>query len=130
MTQEKTLSFALICLAVAIVIGAVIVGNALRNAGENIGSGVSSLLSGFVTLADSNRNDSSNVVIDQQDSANGKATYDLKEAAAYLGITQQRVLDLVAAKDSGIPYLKIGGYYVFDRSALGKWLETARVEIN
>lgn len=130
MPQGKNLSIALICLAAAVVIASIIVGSALRNAGENIGAGVSSLLSGLFTLADSSRSESGNGVTAQQGSGEGKATLDLKETAVYLSIPQQRVLDLVAAKESGIPYLKLGDTYVFSKRALDKWLETARVEIN
>lgn len=60
----------------------------------------------------------------------GKNTFDLTTAARYLGISEGSLLNLVSDEESGIPYIKISNSaYVFGKTALDKWLETARIEI-
>lgn len=121
MLKEKALPVAIFGLAISIIISAVIVGNGLKGGGDSIFTGLSAVSQGISSAASSNGN-TDNVVYTRN-------TYDLPAASAYLGISEVQLIDLVNASDSGIPYIKIGSAYIFSKSALDKWMETARVEI-
>lgn len=103
------------CLAISIIISASIISKGMRSNGEYVMSGLSSIGSGL-------RNQSSI-------RESHKNNYNLFEASMYLGISESGLTDLVNNKNSGIPYLKIDGTYVFSKNALDKWLETARVKM-
>ena len=55
--------------------------------------------------------------------------YSLEEASLYLKIPENKLIEIVDDGGIGIPYIKIGNEYIFNRNALDKWLETAIVEI-
>ena len=52
-----------------------------------------------------------------------KATFTVKEAAAYLGIGRNKTYDLL--NERAIPYVRIGKQFRIPIKALDRWLETA-----
>jgi excisionase family DNA binding protein len=116
MSKEKALLISVLCLSASIIISAVIIANGMRSQGDSVNAGLAQVGSGIVN------------------SSNSSTSYDtgilnLSTAAEYLGISDVELTDLIYAKDSGIPYVKIGSNFTFSKGALDKWLETARVEV-
>ncbi|GKU24011.1 helix-turn-helix domain-containing protein [Clostridium folliculivorans] len=62
-------------------------------------------------------------------STNNKTMLDFVDTYRYLNISEDDLNKIVASPDTKIPYIKISGKYVFNKKALDKWLETARVEV-
>jgi len=122
MLKDKALPFSIICLSISIIISAIIIANGMRSNGDYVGTGLSDMSQGLSNIVNNMYNNNANVVYTRN-------TYDLSTASSYLGIEESKLLDIVNEKDSGIPYIKIGNDYIFSKSALDKWLETARVEI-
>lgn len=121
MLKEKILPISIFCLALSMIISASIIAKGMNKNGQYVSGGLSSIGSGL--------NDINNTINQFNIRENHRNNYNLFEASVYLGISERRLTDLVNNKNSGIPYLKIEGYYVFSKSALDKWLETARVEM-
>ncbi len=109
------------CLAISIIISASIISKGMNKNGQYVSDGLFSIGSGLNGI---------NSVINQSSIREShKNNYNLFEASMYLGISESGLTDLVNNKNSGIPYLKIDGTYVFSKNALDKWLETARVKM-
>ena len=121
MVKEKILSASIVCLAISIIISSLIISNAVKENGSYISGSVSSVTGGLNNIGSNLSSD--NVVAFRN-------TLDIAEASVYLGISETSLIELVNTKDSGIPYIKTAGGYVFGKDALDKWLETARVELN
>lgn len=121
MQNEKALSVSIYFLAICIIISAVIISNGLKSNGNYVNGGLSGVSNGLSNIGSSMNNDNSAVY--------NRSTFDLPAAAAYLGISVSKLIDILNSKDSGIPYIKSGSDYIFSKGALDKWLETARVEI-
>jgi excisionase family DNA binding protein len=121
--KDKIIAVCLICLSVSIIISANIIAKGMKNNGVNILGGFTNVSSGLNnivrTMSDAN---SINEV-------NKRNTIDLATAANYLGITEDSLMKIINNKKSGIPYIKMGEFYILSKDALNKWLETARVEI-
>jgi hypothetical protein len=123
MLKEKTLSISIFCLSISFIISALILANGMKSNGEYVGSGLSNMSQGLNNIGNTINNYNNSVV-------DGRRTYDLRAAALYLGISEESLMNIVNSKDSGIPYIKISSSaYVFSKSALDKWLETARIEV-
>lgn len=122
MFKENALAVSIFCLSIAIIISAVIVGNGIRNNGDYVSTGLSNLSNGVTNLGNNANTNTESLVYT-------RSTYDFPTASAYLGISESQLTSLISSKDSRIPYIKIGGTYLFSKHALDKWLETARVEI-
>lgn len=131
MLKEKLLPISIFCLAISIIISASIIAKGMRNNGESVNNGLYGISNGL--------NNISNKVADNNNSNNSTATndygyykniYSLGEAAAYIGISEIRLKEIIALKESGIPYIKTGTSYTFNKNALDKWLEVAIIEID
>lgn len=123
MSKDKFLSISILFLAISIIISAKIIANGMKYSGENNFRGLSSIASGINCIATTVENINSSGVV------NARNTYDLYSAAAYLGVTEENLKQIVSDRDSGIPYIKVGEDYIFSKGALDKWLENVRVEI-
>lgn len=51
------------------------------------------------------------------------------EAAVYLNIPKDTMLNIVEDEDSKIPHIKIGDTIIFYKQALDEWAKTARINI-
>ena len=122
MLKEKMLPISIFCLAVSIIISASMITKGMKNNGEYVGTGLRNIGSGLDNIGNS---------LDPHNINQGipKDNYSLNEASAYLRITEIKLIQLVGNKGSGIPYVKIGSDYIFNRNALDKWLETAKIEV-
>jgi hypothetical protein len=119
MLKENMLTISVFCLAISIIISSSIFTKGVRVGLSNIGSGVNNGLN----------NISSNINSSNDYERTEKENFDLSEARLYLRLSEDELKGLVNNRDSGIPYIKIGYKYVFNKKALDKWLETARVEM-
>jgi excisionase family DNA binding protein len=122
MLKEKMLPISIFCLAISIIISASIVTKGIKNNGEYVRAGLGYIGSGLNDI-------SSNVNPNKNNEGIPKDNYSLDEAAIYLRISENKLIELVSSKGYGIPYVKIGSDYIFNRNALDKWLETAKIEM-
>lgn len=122
MLKEKMLSISILCLAISIIISASIVTKGMKNNGEYVRSGLGDIGSGLNSI-------SSDINPNNKNQGIPKDNYSLDDASTYLGIAENKLIKLVDDKGSGIPYIKIGSDYIFNRNALDKWLETAKIEM-
>lgn len=122
MLKEKMLPISIFCLAISIVISASILTKGMKNNGEFIRTGLGDIGYGI-------NNMSNNLNPHNNNQGIPKDNYSLFEAAIYLRISENKLMQLVNNKGSGIPYVKIGSDYIFNRNALDKWLETAKIEV-
>jgi excisionase family DNA binding protein len=123
MLKGKMLSISIFCLAISIIISCFILTKGIKDNGEYVGAGIGNI--GSVLS-----NASNNLTVYYQDKAMSRDNYNLDDAAAYLGIARDKLVKIVDNKDYGIPYVKIESNYIFNKKALEKWLETARIEIH
>lgn len=128
MLKEKLLPISIFCLAISIIISASMVAKGVKSNGEYVGTGLGNIGSGLNNIS-SNFNYNNNNNVNNNNQGIPKDNYSLDEAAIYLRIPQNKLEELVGNKGSGIPYVKIGGDYIFNRNALDKWLETAKIEV-
>lgn len=122
MLKEKMLPISIFCLAISIIISASILTKGMKNNGEYVSTGLGDIGHGL-------NNISNNLNPYNNNQGIPKDNYSLPEAAIYLRISENKLMQLVNNKGSGIPYVKIGSDYIFNRNALDKWLETAKIEI-
>ncbi|MDQ7096500.1 helix-turn-helix domain-containing protein [Desulfosporosinus sp. PR] len=121
MFKEKALPVSIFCLAISLLISALIIAGGMKRNGEYVSAGLSGTAQSLNYIG-------SNIA--HNPAADGKTVYDLDSAASYLGISKESLIKLADDPGSEIPCIKISGNtYVFGKSALDKWLETARVEI-
>ena len=130
MMNEKTLATSIFCLAISIIISAVIIANGMKSNGELVSSGLANASGSLGSNINNGLNFFGSGTKNNDVTTPTKAnTFDLSAAAEYLGIAEITLKELVSTKSSGIPYIKNGTFYTFSKNALDKWLETARVEI-
>lgn len=122
MFKENPLAASIFCFSIALIISAVIIGNGIKNNGNYICDGLLNLSNGVTNLASKADTNTDSAIF-------GRDTYNLPLAAAYLGISESKLIAIIHSKNSKIPYVKIGNDFVFSKHAIDKWLETARVEI-
>lgn len=123
MLKEKLLPVSILCLSVSLIISAFIISNGMKHNGENVGSGLSTISQGLNNVSNSLYN-SNNYNL----TAN-RNNMDLMTAADYLGIPNTKLKQLVDSVGFGIPHIKVGDQYIFNKSALDKWMETAKIEM-
>lgn len=121
MLKEKILPISIFCLSISIIISASIISKEMNKNGQYVRSGLGDIGSGLNGIDDAINQSSIREVYQKN--------YNLLEISKYLGMSEDTLKELVANKNSGIPYLKIEGNYVFNKNAIDKWLETARVEM-
>lgn len=126
MLKEKLLPISIFCLSISIIISGSIIAKGMKYNGESVNNGLYHISSGLNNINDAVFNNSNNNSINNEDV---RKNYNLYEAAEYLGVLESRLKDIVAIEESGIPYIKAGKDYIFNKNALDKWLETARVEV-
>lgn len=122
MFKEKMLSASIFCLAISLIISAFIVTRGMKSNGEYVGTGLGNIGSSISNI-------SANLNPYYYNSGIPKDNYNLNEASVYLRIPPNELIELVENKGSGIPYVKIRSEYIFNKNALDKWLETAKIEI-
>ncbi|GAA0086411.1 hypothetical protein UT300007_28510 [Clostridium sp. CTA-7] len=117
MSKEKLLPISIFCLSLSIIISASIISNGMQNNGRFIGEGISQGLFNITnTISQENNN------LDSKDSLS------LDEASQYLGISQERLTQVII-KDESIPCVQISGQFIFSKKALDKWVETSRFKM-
>jgi excisionase family DNA binding protein len=52
----------------------------------------------------------------------------LDEAARYLGISQERLTQVII-KDDSIPCVQISGQFIFSKKALEEWVKTSKFKM-
>lgn len=120
MLKEKLLPVSIICLAISMVISASIIAKGMKTNGEYVSGGLSGIGTGVNNISAAfNPN---NQVIPQEN-------YNFEQTARYLGIPTNKLVLLATDKGSGIPFIKVGTDYIFNKKALDKWLESARLEM-
>jgi excisionase family DNA binding protein len=122
MLKEKMLPVSIFCLAISIIISASIVTKGMKNNGQYVRTGLGDIGSGLNSISSSLNPYNINQGIQ-------KDNYSLSEASIYLRISENKLIQLVNNKGSRIPYVKVGSDYIFNRNALDKWLETAKIEV-
>ncbi len=131
MLKEKLLPYSLFSLAIAIIISAFIISKGMESNGQYVNAGFDGISNRLSDINNILYQDSNNIVY--QDSNNGlspKDNFTLSELGEYLHLSDSQLLKLVGDENSGMPYINIDGIYTFNRSAINKWLETIRLEIN
>ncbi|GAA0750976.1 hypothetical protein [Clostridium sartagoforme] len=119
MSKEKLLPISIFCLAISLIISASIISNGMQNNGRFIGDGISQGLFN-INNAISEKNNNN---LDSKD------ILSLYEAAEYLGITQDRLMQVINHEESEIPYIKVSESFIFSRNALDKWVETSKFKM-
>jgi excisionase family DNA binding protein len=122
MLKEKMLPVSILCLAISIIISASIIAKGMKTNGDYVSTGLRNMGSGLNNIG-SNLNPYNN------NQGIPKDNYSLDEASNYLNISENQLIQLVGDKGSEIPYVRIGTDYIFNRNALDKWLETAKIEM-
>lgn len=112
MEKNKIFSISIICLAVSLVISAVILSHSIKEASLNLQIGLNGIQTG-------NAPASSYTDIDN----NYKDAMSIYDAAQYLGVSQEELEQLIITKKIDIPVTKINKNYVFSKNAINKWLE-------
>ena len=126
MLKEKLLPISFFCLAFAIIISAFIISKGMETNGAYVSSGLDSLARQLNVM--NNNSSYNNSSYNNYEVA--EENFGLSELGEYLRLSDSQLLKLVGDENSGIPYINIDGIYTFNRSAINKWLETVRLEIN
>jgi excisionase family DNA binding protein len=117
MSKEKLLPISLFCLSLSIIISASIISNGMQNNGRFIGEGISQ---GLFNIT--------NTISQENNNLDSKDILSLDEASQYLGISQERLTQVII-KDESIPCVQISGQFIFSKKALDKWVETSRFKM-
>lgn len=119
MSKDKLLPISIFCLAISIVIGTSSISKGIENKGRFIADGISNGLYDISNTINQNN-------INKQEEKNNLNLYD---AAEYLGISQDVLMQIMNKEETKIPYIKFGNDYIFSKSALDKWVEESRFKI-
>jgi Helix-turn-helix domain len=116
--KEKLLPISIFSLAISLVISASIIVNGMENNGRYIGDGISQ---GLFNITNT---------INQENNSNldSKDILSLDEAARYLGISQERLTQVII-KDDSIPCVQISGEFIFSKNALEEWVKTSKFKM-
>ncbi|WP_411167377.1 helix-turn-helix domain-containing protein [Clostridium sp. MB05] len=117
MSKEKLLPISIFCLSLSIIISASIISNGMQNNGRFIGEGISQ---GLFNIT--------NTISQENNNLDSKDILSLDEASQYLGISQERLTQVII-KDESIPCVQISGQFIFSKKALDKWVETSRFKM-
>ncbi len=120
MLKEKTLSFAIICLSVSIVISSLIIYKGMDRYGNYVSTGMYNMSNNLTQ----SMYDLSRYVFEDNDNI-----MDIHSTARYLGLDVNDLIKVIHTEGVEFPYVKVGGRFIINRIALDKWLETARIEI-
>ncbi len=119
MLKDKFLPISIFALAISIVIGAAIISKGIENKGRFIGDGLFQGANNIsTTIRDISLNDKDNKSILNSDTA-----------STYLGISEERLMQILNNKESGIPYVKVGKNFIFSKNALDKWIEESNFKM-
>ncbi|MDB1933061.1 helix-turn-helix domain-containing protein [Clostridium tertium] len=118
MLKEKLLPISIFSLAISLIISASIIANGMENNGQFIGDGISQ---GLFNITNT---------INQENNSNldSKDILSLDEAARYLGISQERLTQVII-KDDSIPCVQISGQFIFSKKALEEWVKTSKFKM-
>lgn len=119
MTRDKLLSISIFALALSIVISASIISKGIENKGRYIAEGISQAANNIeVNINDSSFN-----------KENNKDVFTQGDASVYLGISQERLMQILNNEKSRIPYVKVGENFIFSKNALDKWIEESNFKM-
>lgn len=120
MSKEKLLPISIFSLAISLIISTSIIANSIENNGRFVGEGISQGLFNY-----------SNVINEENINNNldKKEVLRLSDAATYLGITEERLMQVINKEEANIPYVKIGDDFIFSKNALDKWVETSKFKM-
>jgi hypothetical protein len=117
MLKDKILSVSIFCLSASIIAGSIIVASSIRDSGNSVNGGLNSVSQVM------------NNGLPQSGSVYNSNILDFQSAAAYMGITEAQLQIFVNDTGLGMPFIKVDGNYIFNKNALDKWMETARIKI-
>ena len=120
MSKYKFLSVSIFTLALSIIISASIISKGIENKGRYIGDG---LYQGANNISTTIRDLSFN------DKENNKDVFTQDDAALYLGISQERLMQIINNEKSNIPYVKVAENFIFSKNALDKWIEESNFKM-
>ncbi|MCF0147794.1 MAG: helix-turn-helix domain-containing protein [Clostridium sp.] len=120
MSKYKFLSVSIFTLALSIIISASIISKGIENKGRYIGDG---LYQGANNISTTIRDRSFN------DKENNKDVFTQDDAALYLGISQERLMQIINNEKSNIPYVKVAENFIFSKNALDKWIEESNFKM-
>lgn len=119
MSKDKLLPISIFSLALSIVIAASIISKGIENKGRFIGDGLFQGANNIsTTIRDISLNDKDN-----------KSILNVDTASTYLGISQDRLMQILNNKESEIPYTKVGENFIFSKNALDKWIEESNFKM-
>lgn len=113
MSKDKLLPISIFSLALSIIIAGSIISKGIENKGRFIGDG---LFQGANNISTTIRDISLN-------NKDNEGIFNADTASTYLGISQDRLMQILNDKESGIPYIKVGENFIFSKNALDKWIE-------
>lgn len=113
MSKDKILPISIFSLAISIIISAYLISKGMENKGRFIADGISNGL--YNTSNTINSNSYNNI-------ENG-GIFNLTSAAKYLGLSEERLMQIMNNEESKIPYIKVGSDFIFSKNALNKWVE-------
>lgn len=117
MTKEKLLPISIFCLSLSIIISASIISKGMQDNGRFIGDGIRQ---GSFNITDT--------ISQKNNNLDSKDILSLDEASRYLGISQERLTQVII-KDESIPCVQISGQFIFSKKGLDKWVETSRFKM-
>lgn len=118
MSKDKLLSISIFCLSISIIIGSYLISDGIKNKGRYIGDGI---YQGLNSISTATRDDFNN-----KDDKKVLNAYDTSE---YLGISQERLMQIMNSEESKIPYIKVGGDFILSKNALDKWVEESNFKM-
>lgn len=132
--KGNAMPIAIVILAICLVFSANSLEKAMRKVADSSEVNGQATLNGMYAIAQStssigsvmNNQNNNNIIMNPM---GNKVMLDFVDTYRYLNISEDDLNKLVANPDTKIPYIKINGKYVFNKNALDKWLETARVEV-
>ncbi|MDI9215799.1 helix-turn-helix domain-containing protein [Clostridium tertium] len=118
MSKEKLLPISIFSLAISLIISTSIIANSIENNGRFVGEGISQGLFNYSNVI----NEENNNNLDSKD------ILSLDEASKYLGISQERLTQVII-KDDSIPCVQISGQFIFSKKALEEWVKTSKFKM-
>lgn len=118
MSKEKLLPISIFSLAISLIISTSIIANSMENNGRFVGEGISQ---GLFNISNT---------VSQENNSNldSKDILSLDEASRYLGISQERLTQVII-KDDSIPCVQISGKFIFSKKALEEWVKTSKFKM-
>ncbi|MDV4149558.1 helix-turn-helix domain-containing protein [Clostridium sp. AL.422] len=120
MSKDKLLPIAIFSLAISIIIAASIISKGIENKGRYIGDGV---FQGFNNVSNTIRD------INLNNEEDDKGVFSSEECSEYLGISEERLMQIMNNQESKIPYVKVGENFIFSKNALDKWIEESNFKM-